>query len=68
MAEISELYGQRALRCVEQMSDAQKIALAIEITNRVGDTRQGPGMLRLGRLATNIGEQMVRARFEEECG
>ncbi|KAF0674387.1 hypothetical protein [Profundibacterium mesophilum] len=66
MAEISQPHGLRALHCVEQMTDAQKIALAIEITNRIDDPRQGPGLLRLGRLATTQGEQMVRTRFEEE--
>ncbi|WP_226779560.1 hypothetical protein [Oceaniglobus trochenteri] len=60
--------AEMAREACSAMSDSQKVAFAIELSNCITDPRQAAGLLRLGRLATHAGELMMRAQFEAECG
>ncbi|SFQ13597.1 hypothetical protein SAMN05421853_10274 [Roseivivax halotolerans] len=49
-----------------QLTDEQKIALAISLANTVTDARQASGLMRLARVADQSAMLMLRDAYEGE--
>ena len=50
-----------------QLSEAQRIAFAIELLNGIKDPREAPGLLRAARLAQNVSADLMKRQFLQEC-
>lgn len=58
--------GQVALAQMRDATDAQKIALAIQLANSVTDPREAPNVMRLASLAGNVGDALRKQQFLKE--